>query len=297
MSKSLRNVIILAVAAAVAGVFCLTVWYLGSSNCQTPAGYVGYLTQKGVFAKSDFAGVQKGPTSSGRTWMLDVVNVSITPYKFTETFGEHDGILSQDQLMLTATVHVVFRIDQDKVKDFVEKYSTLHEGTDPNKVVEVAYDNFLQPRLRSYIRDQLQQHPWKDDVAMMMKVGEGLDVEMKAVAKDSPFIVDSVVIDSIQPPKQVADAVTQKLATDQELARKDAEVAITKKDAEKREAEAVGIASAMQTINGKLTPMYLQHEAIEAQKQMINSPNHTVIYIPSGHNGVPVVGTFSTKGE
>ena len=95
----------------------------------------------------------------------------------------------------------------------------------------------------------------------------------------------------------MADAVTQKLATDQELARKDAEVAITKKDAEKREAEAVGIANAMQTINGKLTPMYLQHEAIEAQKQMINSPNHTVIYIPSGHNGVPVVGTFNTKGE
>ncbi len=28
--------------------------------------------------------------------------------------------------------------------------------------------------------------------------------------------------------------------------------------------------------------MYIQHEAIEAQKLMVNSPNHTVVYIPFG---------------
>ena len=35
-----------------------------------------------------------------------------------------------------------------------------------------------------------------------------------------------------------------------------------------------------------------QHEAIEAQKLMVNSPNHTVVYIPSGPMGVPLTGTF-----
>jgi hypothetical protein len=38
--------------------------------------------------------------------------------------------------------------------------------------------------------------------------------------------------------------------------------------------------------------MYIQHEAIEAQKQMVNSPNHTVVYIPVGPMGVPLTGTF-----
>lgn len=297
MSKSLRNVLI-AAAALVLMSFCgVGIWACGSHNPETPAGYVGYLTKGSILGHAEFYGMQKGPTSPGRTWQLEVVNVSITPYKFTENFADADGILSQDQLKLSVTVHVVFRIDENKVKDFVEKYSTLHEGKDPNKVVEVAYDNFLQPHLRSYIRDQLQQHAWKEDVAGMMKIGEGLDTEMKALAKDSPFIVDSVVIDSIQPPKEVADAVSQKLATDQVLARKDAEVAITAKDAEKRVAEAHGIADAMNIINGKLTPMYLQHEAIEAQKAMVNSPNHSVIYIPSGNNGVPLVGTFNAKSD
>ncbi len=41
----------------------------------------------------------------------------------------------------------------------------------------------------------------------------------------------------------------------------------------------------------RLTPLYIQHEAIEAQKAMVGSENHTTIYIPVGPMGVPIVGT------
>jgi hypothetical protein len=51
-----------------------------SSNPFTPAGYVGYLTKGALFGRSQFYGIQRGPTSPGRTWLLDVTNVSITPY-------------------------------------------------------------------------------------------------------------------------------------------------------------------------------------------------------------------------
>ena len=57
--------------------------------------------------------------------------------------------------------------------------------------------------------------------------------------------------------------------------------------------QAQGIANAMEIIRGQLSPMYIQHEAIEAQKLMVNSPNHTVVYIPAGPMGVPITGTFS----
>lgn len=55
--------------------------------------------------------------------------------------------------------------------------------------------------------------------------------------------------------------------------------------------QAYGIAKAQDIIKSTLTPAYLQYEAIEAQKAEINSPNHTVIYIPSSSNGVPLVST------
>lgn len=64
---------------------------------------------------------------------------------------------------------------------------------------------------------------------------------------------------------------------------------VEKMKAEIRKQEAIGIAEAQKTINATLTPLYIQHEAIQAQEKMINSPNHTEIYIPSGANGVPLV--------
>lgn len=53
--------------------------------------------------------------------------------------------------------------------------------------------------------------------------------------------------------------------------------------------QARGIAEAQKIIANSLTNQYLQYEAIEAQKAEINGNNHTVIYIPSGANGIPFV--------
>lgn len=34
---------------------------------------------------------------------------------------------------------------------------------------------------------------------------------------------------------------------------------------------------------------YLQYLAIQSQKAMADSPNHTTVYIPTGNNGIPLV--------
>jgi hypothetical protein len=94
----------------------------------------------------------------------------------------------------------------------------------------------------------------------------------------------------------VTQAVTAKLAAAQELETRSTQVAIARKDAEKRIVEAEGIAKATQIIQQRLTPLYIQHEAIEAQKLMINSQNHTTIYIPVGPMGVPIVNTVGGGG-
>lgn len=68
-------------------------------------------------------------------------------------------------------------------------------------------------------------------------------------------------------------------------------VQVEKQKAEIRIVDAEGIAKSQQIINATLTDRYLQHEAIQAQMTMANSPNHTTIYIPSGNNGIPLVKT------
>ena len=90
----------------------------------------------------------------------------------------------------------------------------------------------------------------------------------------------------------VADAVSRKLAAAEELERKATEIEITSREKDKRIIEAEGIARATEIISQRLTSAYLQYEAIKAQRDMINSNNHTTIYIPVGPMGVPLVGSL-----
>ena len=68
-------------------------------------------------------------------------------------------------------------------------------------------------------------------------------------------------------------------------------VQVQKQKAQIQVEQAKGIAQAQDIIKSTLTPAYLQYEAIEAQKAEVNSQNHTIIYIPSSSNGVPLVST------
>jgi regulator of protease activity HflC (stomatin/prohibitin superfamily) len=272
------------------------VWLIGSRNPYTPAGYVGYLTRGAIFGQSTFYGVQRGPTSAGRTWLLDVTNVSVTPYTYAEEFTGENSVLSRDNLKISFAIHTVWRVDAERVPLFMERYSTTvtngnHEKS-PDAIVKVAYGHFVREPLRTFARDEVQRRDGLIVKDELIPIGEAVLARIRRYAEASPFVITSVVVGNVQYPAEVADAVSRKLAATQELARKDTEIEIERKERTKREVQAAGIANAMQIIRGQLSDLYVQHEAIEAQKMMVNSPNHTTVYIPVGPMGVPLTGTF-----
>ncbi|MBV9698124.1 MAG: hypothetical protein JO005_14465, partial [Gammaproteobacteria bacterium] len=261
--------------------------------------YVGYLTRGAIFGHEHFIGLQTGPTSSGRGWLLHVTNVSVTPYTYDEEFSGSDTVLSSDSLKIAFRVHLVWRVRPDRVKQFVENFTTLQATDSPDKIVEIAYHNFLREPLRTYARDEVQKYKGleiKDNIA---RIGDTLTARVLKLTNDTPFEVRSVVVGNIQYPVEIVDAVSKKLAATQELERKNTEIEIAKREKEKRIIEAEGIAQATQIISQRLTSAYLQYEAIKAQQATINSPNHTTIYIPVGPMGVPIVGNLnvSPQGE
>jgi regulator of protease activity HflC (stomatin/prohibitin superfamily) len=272
------------------------VFLFGSSNPATPAGYVGYVTRGAIFGHEKFVDLQTGPTSSGRGWLLRVINVSVTPYTYDEDFSGPDTVLSSDSLKIAFRVHLVWRVRPDRVKQFIENFSTLAPNDAPDAIVHVAYRNFLREPLRTYARDEVQKYKGleiKDNIAL---IGDILTARVLKVTNDTPFEVRSIVVGNIQYPPEVVDAVSKKLAATQELERKNTEIEIAKREKEKRIIEAEGIAQATQIISQRLTAGYLQYEAIKAQRDTINSPNHTTIYIPVGPMGVPIVGNLNVTG-
>ena len=278
-------------------VFTLFIWFSGSHNPYTPAGYVGYLTKGAVVGHSRFYGVQRGPSSPGRTWLLNVTNVSITPCTYTEEFKATDAVLSRDNLNISFQLHTVWRIDDQSVPLFMEKFSTTVSDdlrhNDPDALVKIAYGNFVREPLRTFARDEVQRRNGLEVKDALIPIGDAVQARIRQYAQGSPFVITSVVVGNVQYPEEVSNAVSRKLAATQELQRKDTEIEIERKERTKREVQAQGIANAMQIIRGQLSALYIQHEAIESQKLMVNSPNHTVVYIPSGAMGVPLTGTMT----
>jgi regulator of protease activity HflC (stomatin/prohibitin superfamily) len=286
--------ILAAIAAAVLLIVTGIVWFTGSSNPTTPAGYVGYVTKGAVFGKASYEGLQTGPTSYGRTWLADVVNVSITPTTLDENFGAGSEVLSRDQLKLTFAVHTLFTVRPDGVRELVEKFSALNDKGD---LTENAFHQFIREPLRTQARQEVESHAAMEVGQRISDINARLTHWAQEYTKGTPFVVMNVVVGNLQYPKEVSDAVALKLSTVQRLEQKQSEVEIARKDAEKRVVEAEGIAKATQIIQQKLTPLYIQHEAIEAQKAMVGSPNHSTIYIPVGNNGVPLVSAVGWQGR
>ena len=286
MRPALKSPLLLAVVSLLGLTAC--------KNPATPAGYVGYLTRGAVVGRASYVGLQTGPTSYGLSWLVSVMNVSVTPFSYAEPFNGENAVLTKDKLMVSLQAHIIFRVRGDKVKDFIEKYTTIGEG--PNQV-QVAFANYLKEPLRTRVREAAAQY---DAFALNEKIGE-VSLELTRWAqektKDTPFEVMNVVVGNIQYPAIVAQAVANKLAVSQDLETRSTQVEIARKDAERRVVEAEGIARATQIIQQRLTPLYVQHEAIEAQKAMVGSPNHSVIYIPVGPMGVPIESTLGPPGE
>ncbi len=171
----LRQIMFIAGVVAVAAILLSGGMFSFFRNPTTPPGYVGYVTRGALVGQAHFYGLQTGPTSTGLGWLLDVVNVSVTPYTYSEDFTGDSSVLSADSLTIAFRVHVVWRVIPDKVKDFIERYSTLQRGDSPDRIVEVAYANFVREPLRTYARDEVQKYKGLDikDIGLTRSAGAG----------------------------------------------------------------------------------------------------------------------------
>lgn len=201
-----RTIAVLFGVVVVVGIVCGLVWLVGSSNPTTEAGYVGYVTQGAVFGHKKFLTTQRGPISYGRTWMADIINVSVTPYTYSEKFDGDNAVLSKDNLKVEFAVHTVFKVDTEKVQMFVEEFS-MGDAHDPDEVVEVAYDNYLKEPLRTFARDEIQQLEGLAIKENIKSISDKLYTRVQELVKDTPFKVSSVVVGNIQYPATVANAV------------------------------------------------------------------------------------------
>lgn len=96
-----------------------------------------------------------------------------------------------------------------------------------------------------------------------------------------------VAIKTVGRSQKRADASNQVSINEIQIKQTQQLVQVQQQKAQIKIEEAKGIAEAQRLINNTLTPLYLQHEAIQAQETQSNK----IIYVPSGNQGIPLVNT------
>ena len=250
----------------------------GCTNPHTPAGHEGYVFEDPrVLGEGGFRGVVRGPGNYGVSAFRNrVIHIDTRPATYTEQFA----ILVKDDLNVAFSVHAVMKAENGQVQSVVETFGGPH-----------WYDRYVREPFRTIVRQSVQQYSSRELKAERDQIAATIEASLGEYLENAPFEVVRLAVGNIDYPPVVSQAVEKKLAARQLLEEKETQREIARRDAEIRIEEAKGIAEAQKIINATLTPNYLQHEAIEAQKTMADAPNHTTVYIPVGPNGLPLVHT------
>lgn len=246
------------------------------TNPNSPAGHEGYVFENPrVFGSGGYRDTLIGPSNYGVSlWRNQVINIDMRPNTYTETFK----ILANDDLNISFNFHAVVQIKTGTVKQVVEKFGG-----------EKWYERYVRETFRTFVRDAVQKYDSRSLKTNRENIALEVSNNLEEYLETTPFRITKVVVGNINYPEIVANAVEKRLAAQQLLSEKTTQKEIAQKDAEIRVEEAKGIAKAQKIINATLTSNYLQHEAINAQLKMAESPNHTTVYIPVGTNGIPLV--------
>lgn len=87
-----------------------------------------------------------------------------------------------------------------------------------------------------------------------------------------------------------ADAKNSVTISNIEIRNQAQRIQVAKQKAEIRLQDAIGVRSAQDEIAKTLTPLYVQFEMVDALKAIaLSGNNNTVVYIPAGANGIPLV--------
>jgi len=255
-----------------------TLGLVACTNPHAPAGHEGYVFEEPrIIGEGGFRGVVQGPGNYGISAFRNrSINIDTRPTTYTEQFS----ILVKDDLNVAFDVHAVMKVQQGQIRSVVEAFGGPQ-----------WYERFVKEPFRTIVRQSVQEYSSRELKSERDDIASSIEAALSAYLESAPFEVVRLAVGNIDYPAVVSQAVEKKLAAKQLLEEKQTQREIAQRDAEIRVEEAKGIAAAQKIINATLTPNYLQHEAIQAQRSMASAPNHTTVYIPVGPNGLPLVHT------
>jgi regulator of protease activity HflC (stomatin/prohibitin superfamily) len=107
--------------------------------------------------------------------------------------------------------------------------------------------------------------------------------------ENNNILMNALLIRSINLPKNIKNAIENKLQQEQEALAYEYKLNKERSEAERKQIAADGEAIANKIINSSLTDNLLKMRGIEATQELSKSPNSKIIIIGGGKDGLPLI--------
>jgi len=165
------------------------------------------------------------------------------------------------------------------------KIGYLHDNIGKSYV-----NSIVKPEIRSVTREVIGNYLPEE---LYSSKREAIEDEIYAQTKErveSKFInIDAILIRDVTLPTTLQTAIEQKLKQEQESLEYEFKIDKAKKEAERKEIEAKGIAEFQKIVNRTITPQLLKWKGVEATQEISKSPNSKVIVIGNGDGDLPII--------
>ena len=234
--------------------------------------------EKGILFKK-FAGGLDKETIYGQGFHIIAPWNTLHVYdvKIHETFEKME-VLSKNGLSIKIDLSFRYMPIQEKI-------GYLHDEIGRNYL-----ERIIKPEIRSVTREVIGNYLPEE---LYSTKREAIEDEIEALTRDKVEVkyltLDAILIRDVTLPLTLRNGIEKKLVQEQESLEYEFKIDKARKEAERKEIEANGIAKFQQIVNRTITPQLLKWKGVEATQEIAKSSNAKVIVIGNGDGDLPII--------
>jgi regulator of protease activity HflC (stomatin/prohibitin superfamily) len=200
-------------------------------------------------------------------------------YRVNEMSSEENmDVLDKNGLSIHIDITVRYFPIPEKIGYIHEQFTTSYETV------------LVIPEVRSTVRQVMGRYTAEEIYSTKRaEVEVAIKTETETILNKNNVHTTAVLIRSIALPKQIKQAIENKLQQEQEALAYQFRLDKEKSEAERKRIAAEGESRANNIINNSLTDKLLKMRGIEATLELSKSPNSKIIVIGSGKDGMPLI--------
>ncbi len=221
--------------------------------------------------------------------VIDIKTMSVRTEAYTMSGKRDEGqvrgddaisVLTSDGLQIKMDVTVWYHLDPQKAAE-------VYRNIGPNYVEKI-----VRPAVRTAIRDAAVHFSATDIYSDKRKeVVDMISVSLEKDLGERGIMFEKMLLRNVILPTRIQQAIDEKIAAEQEAQKMQYVLQKEQKEAERKKIEAEGIAKAQKIIANSLTEKYLSWYYIQTMKELVNSPNNTIIITPFDQKLIPLLNT------